>query len=806
MTTTVTPVEAPLLDRIEAISDALNSQLVEREREIHGTLVALLAREHCFLLGPPGTGKTLQFDLLLHYIADVRKYKILLQRLTKEDEILGPLDMSALQETPSRWTRVSASYLPTAHLALIDEVWKGGSAILNSLLGITNEREWRDDGAMRPVDLSSMFCASNEEPQEDNLRAVYDRVMLRYSLSQVKDAANLMKMLRRGRERDRTEIVPLVTWQEILAAQGEVGAMPFADKVDEAMVDLRVALKEKGIEPSGRRFVKAQRLMQAEAWLDGASRVVPAHMSILAHVMWEQAEQCQPPGTRVMVVQRGRAAYGKRSGVVTEIPIEDVKVGDQVVSYSIARGHLHANGKPVARVASRPFHGDLITVKVGPSVSRYTPNHFCVVRIGKALDGTHLVYLQRRGHSFRVGRTCRGSTSIGPMLRAQAEKADAMWILSQHDSLEAATKAEALASYRFGVPMMLFEAPSRNKERARRVIDSFWDQIGDLTENARACLVAHGRLLEFPFWSEDNTDLPDAVAARTGGGILRRRPMVLRACNLMDGMQVLSTWETFIDQPRGQPTLRYRERWSRYPGAGHPRRRLCDLFDERYLVTKLRPGRATNPLWQVIDLGQKKTVGGHHPTMGAGRAWVEAHFGQSSAQAASDSPPLRAWISHQWEPITVSRETQYVGPVYSLEVAEDHTYVADGVITHNCATVEEVVLNLANPLEREALALLAAVDGIHSDLQTALKATLSEADANAAAMEIYNKVKAATRDHEKLDGEAGDSRRLSEILNRCRARLLDIGPSLVTGLFKMPLEATGQMMKKAGVDTKEGKK
>jgi hypothetical protein len=39
--------------------------------------------------------------------------------------------------------------------------------------------------------------------------------------------------------------------------------------------------------------------------------------------------------------------------------------------------------------------------------------------------------------------------------------------------------------------------------------------------------------------------------------------------------------------------------------------------------------------------------------------------------------------SGAWAPITVAR-SPYVGPVFSLDVAGDHTYVADGIVTHNC--------------------------------------------------------------------------------------------------------------------------
>jgi predicted ATPase with chaperone activity len=45
-------------DKISHISDELNASFHERQTEIRGLLVALVARENVLLLGPPGTAKS----------------------------------------------------------------------------------------------------------------------------------------------------------------------------------------------------------------------------------------------------------------------------------------------------------------------------------------------------------------------------------------------------------------------------------------------------------------------------------------------------------------------------------------------------------------------------------------------------------------------------------------------------------------------------------------------------------------------------------------------------------------------------
>jgi len=49
----------------------------------------------------------------------------------------------------------------------------------------------------------------------------------------------------------------------------------------------------------------------------------------------------------------------------------------------------------------------------------------------------------------------------------------------------------------------------------------------------------------------------------------------------------------------------------------------------------------------------------------------------------------------KWTAIAVNRE-RYVGPVYSISVADDHTYVADGIVTHNSFRFGPAIADYAN--------------------------------------------------------------------------------------------------------------
>ena len=59
--TDLTPLAAaltPLLPALQALEAELNALFIERQGAIRAILVALLARQHCVLIGPPGAAKS----------------------------------------------------------------------------------------------------------------------------------------------------------------------------------------------------------------------------------------------------------------------------------------------------------------------------------------------------------------------------------------------------------------------------------------------------------------------------------------------------------------------------------------------------------------------------------------------------------------------------------------------------------------------------------------------------------------------------------------------------------------------------
>ncbi|MCI5540423.1 MAG: AAA family ATPase, partial [Campylobacter lanienae] len=177
--------------RIKETIETLKSGLFEREECLKLVLLSMFAGKSIFLYGPPGTAKSMiaRRASLAFKITDNSQdeskesnngfFAYLMNRFSTPEEIFGPIDIAELKK--NNLTRKTDGYLPTAHFAFLDEIWKSSPAILNTLLTIINERIYRDGNKDIKVPLKGVVCASNEFPPDNQgLEALYDRMILRY--------------------------------------------------------------------------------------------------------------------------------------------------------------------------------------------------------------------------------------------------------------------------------------------------------------------------------------------------------------------------------------------------------------------------------------------------------------------------------------------------------------------------------------------------------------------------------------------------------------------------------------------------
>src|SRR2546430_2266911 len=211
------------LESLARIRDELEQTFAERGEVIEGALVALLSRSHLLLVGPPGSAKSMLADELCRRIEGTVYFQWLLTKFTTPEEIFGAVSLKALEADDYR--RVTTAKLPEAHIAFLDEVFKANSSILNAVLTVVNERRFHNGRIVETVPLLTLFGATNELPEEDELAALYDRFLLRFVVHYVREDFRFLRMLEAKPPASRTTL-SLAGLERVQAAADAVAGPP----------------------------------------------------------------------------------------------------------------------------------------------------------------------------------------------------------------------------------------------------------------------------------------------------------------------------------------------------------------------------------------------------------------------------------------------------------------------------------------------------------------------------------------------------------------------------------------------------
>lgn len=267
-------------DALRAMREELQQLFLERADVIDGALTALLSGHHVLIVGPPGTAKSMLADELCHRLTGATYFQWLLTKFTTPEELFGAVSLSALERDEYR--RVTTLKLPEAHIAFLDEVFKASSSILNAVLTLMNERRFHNGRTVEHVPLITLFGASNELPEDDELQALYDRFLLRFVVSYINEDFRFLKMLQARPGPARTTL----SLEALCIAQRECAAVTIPDALYRLVADLRRALGRAQLVSSDRRYRQALDVLRARAYLDGRDQVLEDDLFFLEHVFW----------------------------------------------------------------------------------------------------------------------------------------------------------------------------------------------------------------------------------------------------------------------------------------------------------------------------------------------------------------------------------------------------------------------------------------------------------------------------------------------------------------------------------------
>lgn len=281
----------------------MNRGIYEKETEISLSLLAALAGESIILLGPPGVAKSMVARQLKTAFRDAQSFEYLMSRFSTPDEIFGPVSIQKLK-TSDTYERAVEGYLPTADVVFLDEIWKAGPAIQNTLLTVINEKIFRNGNREMHLPLKLLVAASNELPAKgEGLEALWDRFVIRIESRPIKLEKNFRAMLLDSHAdfADNADFSDLkITAEEYAEWAEKICKIGVKEEVLDAISAIRKSLRavnvdeaaeRRNIYVSDRRWKNIVRLLRTSAFMQDREEVDICDLLPIYHCLWQEPEE-----------------------------------------------------------------------------------------------------------------------------------------------------------------------------------------------------------------------------------------------------------------------------------------------------------------------------------------------------------------------------------------------------------------------------------------------------------------------------------------------------------------------------------
>lgn len=404
--------------KIEKLLEALNEGVFEKEEAIRLSLLTSIAGESIFFLGLPGVAKSLIARRLKFAFKDAKSFEYLMNRFSTPDEVFGPISVAEL--TNGKYIRLTKGYLPEAEIVFLDEIWKAGPAIQNSLLTVLNEKKFRNGENEDDVKLKGLISASNELPAEndghgDSVEALWDRFILRLVIKSVEDEGNFNSMISDDLKPtvDNVKADLKITDEEYKKWDKEIDAVAIPEvaykvidvirkKIQQANNELEEDEKQYYI--SDRRWRKIVRILRTSAFLNDRKEVDLMDCFLIKDCIWNDE-------TEIKTVEEIVAEAIRNYGYNLTIDIESIEqrikeLQDDVKTQSEVYREYKVKEKKVYNSDYYKFEG----LGTYPQYCFISKTDFAKINDSqqtfylweKTFSNNRNTYIQKSGNIFRV--------------------------------------------------------------------------------------------------------------------------------------------------------------------------------------------------------------------------------------------------------------------------------------------------------------------------------------------------------------------------------------------------------------------
>ncbi len=295
-----TPRDDDLRAAMNRVRIEVGKAVIGQDGVVTGLLIALLGRGHVLLEGVPGVAKTLL----------VRAFSRALGLDTKRIQFtpdLMPGDVSGSLVYDARTGEFEFREGPVfTHVVLADEINRTPPKTQSALLEAMEERQVSTDGVSRALPDPFLVAATQNPVEHEGTytlpEAQLDRFLLKLIVDLPQRDAEVAVLRRHAegfspRDLDAAGLAPVVTVDEIHAAQRAAAAVSVADDVLGYVVDLAQATRRSpsvqlGVSPRATTALLAA--AKVWAWLGGYPAITPDHVQTMLVPTWRHRIRLRP--------------------------------------------------------------------------------------------------------------------------------------------------------------------------------------------------------------------------------------------------------------------------------------------------------------------------------------------------------------------------------------------------------------------------------------------------------------------------------------------------------------------------------